>query len=192
MDISAPTWRKKLWDNPRYRYSKFHGIDYKLRFQVPSSLPGTLETTLRRLRLYVACTKTFLYLIGPEDSPYCQFFQVTDSIDHVLCRYERYKTERSTLQANLRVSNNEELTSEALLGLWTSSTSSHVATGSLLKYLTQTKLLNVLWLKRYAHSFVSLHKCYLIPFFFSPFLLYMHIIFARIYEFILRRVPCIL
>lgn len=56
------------------------------------------------------------WFIALEDLPYCKTCQAIDSIDYVVCHRERFKTQKVTLLASPRISENEALTTTAILG----------------------------------------------------------------------------
>lgn len=140
-------WQLQLpaWQDPLSSYAPLHAIDPQCDFPYPRGLPKRTEGVLHRLRLNVAYTRSFLFKLGWVESPLCTVCSTTDNIRHILSHCSRYASQRATAsKALVRLRRGGTLELSHFLGPWQNREEAVLGTKTLLTFLAETGLEEVL------------------------------------------------
>lgn len=144
VNILGKTINKRLWDDATDQGTRLRTIDPHLMFHVPRGLTRRRQAVLHRIRLNVAYTNKYLFIIGRLNSPDCANCNTSEDLVHIMLDCPDYETERTQLRKYIKLSPQEDLTLDKILGPWRNEATATLATKSLLRFLTATGLIKKL------------------------------------------------
>lgn len=119
-------------------------VDPTLSCTFPSSLPRLAKALLHRMRLNVAFTQSYQFLLGRASSPLCSVCGVPGTLEHVLLACASHSSERRALRSQLDRLDDRPFNLCRILGPWRTPGMFHSALRSLVRFLDTTGLINTL------------------------------------------------
>lgn len=131
VNILGKSINKRLWDDPTDQGTRLRTIDPRLMFDVPRGLTRRRLAVIHRIRLNVAYTNKYLFITGRLNSPNCANCKTPEDLIHIMLDCPDYETERTQLRTYIKLSPQEDLTLDKILGPWRNEATATLARKSL-------------------------------------------------------------